>query len=164
MSEVLKIGTGLELKKLELNEFGDYISVATGKANQQMFDDFVALCKVVTKKSEEYNEKCKELSEKYKTDDGLDNVLEKVTAFSCLEREFAKEVTVLIDGVFGEDTVRKYLRKFYDSIPNFVPGVSCFIDFIEQITPVMEQLFDQKALFDKSKMRKYQPQDHKRKS
>ena len=158
----LRISTGIELKKLEINEYGDFISVATGKANQAQFDKFVSMCKKVVESANKCSEEESLINSKYEGKE--DSILDRITELSNLERSFTKEANEQIDSVFGEDTMRKYLRKFYEAIPDFAPSMSCFIDFIDQITPVMEQLFDQKALFDKAKMRKYQPQDHKRKS
>lgn len=159
MSE-LRISTGLELKQLVINEYEDFINVATGKANQKQFDSFVEMCQKIISSSNSYVEEEEKIFDKYANHESF----EMITELSALERKFATEGIELIDGVFGEGTIRKYLRKFYESIPDFEPSMSCFVDFIEQITPVMEQLFDRKALFDKNKMRKYTPQDHRRKS
>ena len=80
--------------------------------------------------------------------------------------DFSKEATVIIDGIFGSDTVKKYFRNIYSEIPDFLPDTDCIIDFFEQITPVIEKLFDRKIekqkAASKARMEKYQPQDHKK--
>ncbi len=54
--------------------------------------------------------------------------------------QFSQNVTAIIDNIFGEGTVRKYFRRFYEENPDFMPNVECFTDFLEQITPVMQKL------------------------
>jgi hypothetical protein len=38
-----------------------------------------------------------------------------------------------IDELFGEKTLEKYFRKFYEGIPDFSPGEECIGDFITSI-------------------------------
>ncbi len=79
---------------------------------------------------------------------------------------FSEEAVRVIDSIFGEDTVKKYFRSIYNEISDFLPDADCIIDFFEQITPPMEKLFNRKAetreLLSKTRMAKYQPQDHQR--
>lgn len=64
-------------------------------------------------------------------------------------KDFLKQVTDIyrdicerIDELFGEGTIKKYFRKLYEAYGDeFVPDDECIEDFIEEITPVIEQLF-----------------------
>lgn len=84
-----------------------------------------------------------------------------------IRKEFSEKATVIMDGVFGEGTTRKFFGDVYAVIPNFQPDVECFIDFWDSLIPVIERLSEHKIklekLASKQRMAKYQPQDHKRK-
>ena len=73
----------------------------------------------------------------------------------------------IIDGIFGEGTLRKSFRDDYDKMPNFVPDEERIIAFFETIAPIMEEIFGKKIerlnQESKARMEKYIPQDHKRK-
>lgn len=64
-------------------------------------------------------------------------------------KDFLKQVTDIyrdicerIDELFGEGTIKKYFRKLYEAYGDeFVPDDECIEDFIDEITPVIEQLF-----------------------
>ncbi|MBD5507283.1 MAG: hypothetical protein HDR05_04300 [Lachnospiraceae bacterium] len=57
-------------------------------------------------------------------------------------------------------------RDIYSKIPDFLPSSDCIIDFFEQITPPMEEIFNRKLnardKLSKQRMDRYQPQDHKK--
>ena len=80
---------------------------------------------------------------------------------------FSKEAVAVVDGILGEGAVKKHFRSIYEEIPEFLPDADCFIAFLEELTPIMEKLFDRKLerqqKASKDRMAKYQPQDHKRK-
>ena len=61
--------------------------------------------------------------------------------FSRLRTETYKESAGRIDDIFGEGTLRKYFRKFYEVNPDFVPDDECLYDFIEEMTPILNELF-----------------------
>lgn len=60
-------------------------------------------------------------------------------ALTNLYREMAER----FDMVFGEGTIRKYFRPLYEAFgDDFVPDDECFEDFIDEITPVLNKLFE----------------------
>lgn len=54
-----------------------------------------------------------------------------------------KEICGKFDEVFGKGTIRKYFRKLYEAFGNeWVPDTECIEDFITEIIPVIEKLFE----------------------
>ena len=160
----IKLQSDIEIIEVEINEYGDKIKIAAGKANTTTFDKFTSMCKKLIEKSEESARKEADITDKYKEKNDTNAFYDKLQELSSLEREFVENATRCIDEVFGEGTIKKYLRMFYEELEDFSPSTTCIFDFIEQITPVMEEAFDQKSLFDKSKIKKYAPQDHRKKA
>ena len=81
-------------------------------------------------------------------------------------KHFSEKATEIMDGVFGEETTRKFFGDVYEVIPNFQPDLECFLDFWDSLIPVIERLSEHKIklekLASKHRMEKYQPQDHKK--
>jgi len=96
-----------------------------------------------------------ELSDDYEkaiTDLGVTDIDEKEPPIEVLEtyKEYNakvinlhKEICEQFDLVFGDGTMRKYFRKLYEAYgDSFVPDDRCINDFVDEITPVLEQLFE----------------------
>lgn len=133
-----QIGNTRRLFKIELNGQGDYIAVPIG--NAAFFDSFAKGCKQIWGMSDGACKKLKKIERKYKKLKGLEAELEKIEETAKISMQFSKNATIIIDNIFGEGTVKKYFRKVYEEDPDFVPDVEHFMDFLEQITPVMKQL------------------------
>lgn len=154
----------VNLTKIELNDFGDYIAVSADSPT--FFDGFAAGYKQIADLADGIPAKLEEIEKKYKDKEDFAATIDKALEMSGVNVDFSKEAADIIDGIFGAGTVKKYFRDIYEEIPDFLPDADCIIDFFEQITPVIEKLFDrkvekQKAL-SKARMAKYQPQDHKK--
>lgn len=126
------------LFKIELNDYGDYIEVPI--KDDAFFDCFAKGCKQIWGMSEGACKKLKKIERKYKNREDLESTLGKIEETVKVNLQFSKNAINIIDNIFGEGTVRKYFRKFYEEAPDFVPDVECFTDFLERITPVMKQL------------------------
>lgn len=161
-----KIGLkSVNLTKIELNDSGDYITVSAD--NPTFFDGFAAGYKKIADLADGVPVKLDEIEKRYEGKDEFAATMDKALEMSGVNVDFSKEAARIIDGIFGADTVKKYFREIYEEIPDFLPDADCIIDFFEQITPVIEKLFDRKIEqqmeASKARMEKYQPQDHKRK-
>lgn len=86
--------------------------------------------------------KLKKIERKYKKLKGIEATLKKIEETAKVNVQFSKNTTGIIDNIFGEGTVKKYFRKLYEEDPDFMPGVECFTDFLNQITPVMRNLHE----------------------
>ena len=152
---------GSEVDEIKLNEHGDILKVSGNDA--ALFDKFANGYDKIVKMSDEMPGKL-EAAEKESADK---NDVEKAVAMSIVRVEFCENAIAVIDGIFGEETVKKRYRDYYESIPDFLPDEDLFIEFFETMTPIMEDIFNRKLerqqKASKERMAKYQPQDHKRK-
>lgn len=128
------------LIKLELNDYGDYVVVSPD--DSALFERFAAGSKQVADITGRAGRELKKIVRKYKGQTDLDAVCEdeEVEKAAKIQIQTSKDVIRIIDGIFGEGTVRKYFRKFYEQDPNFLPSAEYFTDFFDQITPAMKQL------------------------
>lgn len=128
-----------ELYKIQLNNMGDYIEIST--ANTGLFDRFVETYKQIVDTAEDLPRRYKEI-DKARVIPGHENKkVEKIRA----KVRFCKESAEKIDCVFGQGTLQKYFREQYEKIPDFMAGTECFIDFFNQMAPVLEKLFGRKV-------------------
>ena len=160
-----KIGLrSVNLTRIELNDSGDYITVSADSPT--LFDGFVAGFRHITGLAEMLPGKMEEIEKRYEGREDFAAAMDKVLELSGVNVDFSKEASETIDGIFGEGTVKKYFRDVYEEIPDFMPDAECVVDFFEQITPVIEKLFNRKVerqmADSKARMAKYQPQDHKK--
>lgn len=152
----------LNLHKIELNEAGDYIVISAD--DPLLFDRFVAGFNQIIDMADKMPSQLEEIEKKYKGKDDFKAVVEKTTAMSKVNVRFSEDAVAVIDGIFGEGTIKKYFAAIYKEIPTFLPDADCIIEFFEKITPVIEGIFDRKIQNRKARMAKYQPQDHKKPS
>lgn len=150
----------VKLHKIELNDTGDYIIISAD--DPKLFDRFVSGFNQIMDMAEEMPKKLEAIEKQYSGKDDFKAVLEKTSAMSKVNVTFSEEAVVIIDGIFGEGTIRKFFAEVYKEIPDFLPDSDCIIDFLEKITPIVEKTFDRKLQSRKARMAKYQPQDHKK--
>ena len=150
----------VKMLKIELNDAENYIVVSTD--DPTLFDRFAAGFKKISGLADEKPKMLEEIEKKYKGKDDFNAVMEKTVAMSRVNVDFSKEAVAVVDGIFGDGTIRKYFARVYKEIPEFLPDAECIIDFFEKITPTMEKAFDRKLERRKARMAKYQPQDHKK--
>lgn len=139
-----------QLKKVELNEFGDYILINPGDAAfSKKFSDFI---KWLNDKNEELGKVAAEMGEKYKdtpmiqqNEDGDTEIdTEQFSIFVKLKVDLYEQCSEKIDALFGQGTLRKYFRAFYEINEDFVPDEDCIRDFLEEISPVLERIYDER--------------------
>ncbi len=127
------------LYKIELNDMGDYIEISTADAG--IFDRFVETYRQIVSAAKELPRRYREI-EKVRVIPGHENkTVEKIRA----NVRFYEESAEKIDLVFGQGTLKKYFREHYEKIPDFMPRTEYFIDFFEQMVPVLEKLFGRKV-------------------
>lgn len=164
--ETAKIGGhSAHILKIELNSSGDYIVVSADDPN--LFDRYAAGYKRIVDLANSIPRELEEIEKKYRDDNDFSATMDKSLEMSGVNVNFSKESVRTIDGIFGEETIRKYFRETYEEIPDFLPDADCIMDFFEEITPVMEGLFDRKMErqreSSKARMERYKPQDFKKK-
>ncbi len=69
-----------------------------------------------------------------------DQIMERTGIKLAIYREEAEK----IDEIFGKDTLHMYFREIYEAIPDFVPDEECITDFLEEITPILETIYNQR--------------------
>lgn len=151
--EEMRIDNQVQLTKVYVGGGDDFIVVSGNDIS--IIDRFLAAGEELEALAAELDKKESEVSE-----NDCKNEME-------IRREFSEKATVIMDGVFGEGTTRKFFGDVYEVIPNFRPDAECFLDFWDKLIPVIERLSEHKVklekLASKQRMAKYQPQDHKRK-
>ena len=133
------------LAKVFLNSNDDYIYINVKDAT--IFDRFALLLqwleeKEVSLKDQEKNSK--DYIVRDENGDVVDVDVDEFIKCSSLRTETCKEVVERIDGIFGENTLRKYFRKFYEINPGFVPDDECIYDFLDEMTPILNELFSER--------------------
>ena len=136
--EKTQTGMATGFFRIELNDHGDYVTVPTG--NDAFFDSFSRECKQLWAMAGRICSRLKKIERERKKLKDTDQDLEKIRETAEINIQFSRNATGIIDSIFGEGTVKKYFRKFYEEDPGFMPDVECFTDFLEQITPVMKRL------------------------
>lgn len=135
------------LAKISLNDNDDYIYL--NEKDATIFDNFAAFMKWLEEKETCIREKEAEYEKEYGKDivklDADGNVedvnVDAFVQYSRLRTETYRESAERIDSIFGTGTLRKYFRKFYEINPEFVPDDECIFDFIEAMTPILNDLF-----------------------
>jgi len=156
--------TGLSVEEITINRHGDKIFVSSEDAT--LFDRFVNCFDFIIKQSKKRAAEVEEIEKKYAGKDSIENEIEMAVEMSRVNVDFSNEAAKMIDGIFGEGTIRKYFRDHYEKIPSFLPGVDCFMEFLDKISPVMEEVFGKmikgREEASKARMEKYKPQDHQK--
>ncbi len=156
--------TKVSIAKIELNDQGDYAAVSTDDST--LFDRFAAGYKHIAELADSIPGKLEEIEKQYEGQEDFAGVMEKTVAMVRVNVGFSEEAVAVVDGILGSGSVRKHFRDVYEEIPNFLPDADCFISFLDQLTPIMEQLFGRKLerqeKASKARMAKYQPQDYKK--
>lgn len=160
------LSTKLGLEEITLNEHGDKIYISAD--DSALLDNYVKCFDSVLGQANESEKKIAEIEKKYEEKEDVESQILMAVEASRVYVEFSENAAKEIDNIFGDGTVRKYFRDHYEKIPSFLPGVDCFMDFFEQMSPVMEEVFGKtiknRDEASKARMAKYKPQDHKRKS
>lgn len=140
--------------KVFVNEFDDYILIDPSDTTLAMrFQRFMAW---LNARGQELQKQAEELDEEYKDSPMVqtneetgetDIDLEQFGKFADIQCGFYREVAEKLDEIFGQNALRKYFRVSYEINPEFIPDDVAIQDFLESITPVMEQVF--KTRFDR---------------
>nr|DAH96686.1 MAG TPA: tail assembly chaperone protein [Caudoviricetes sp.] len=140
-----------DLVKVTVNKQND--SIFINAKDSKIFDDFAAFLKWIDEKDAEIQAKEKEYTQKYgdsivkRNEDGE---IEEINAgalveFCSFRTSVYLETVEKLDGIFGEGTIRKYFRAFYEINPDFVPNDECIYDFLDAMTPVLNEIFTDSA-------------------
>ncbi|WP_298023497.1 hypothetical protein [uncultured Dysosmobacter sp.] len=113
MSEAMKISINNGIKKIEVNDRGEYILLPVG--DDTFIKRFYSLAKETQRKAAEI-----------KTDTAdvvatMDDII-----------ELDKDLKARVDGLFGADTCRKVFG-------DMTPGVAAFMEFFAQISNILKE-------------------------
>ena len=127
----LRVDSGI--KNIEVNDNGDYISVPI--RDTVFYQKFADIIKKFDNKQGDIDRRYAELEEKHKgkSDDDIDALSDSIDLYSAL----CKEICDDLDGLFGEGCC----RKVFVGIQN--PGVDLIGDFLDQITPLLNQYIEE---------------------
>ena len=136
-----------DLFKLYLNEYDDFILI--DENDSRIFYRYAEFLQWLDAKEKDIDATEREIRNKYGNDivmrdeDGevSDVNIDAFVELARLRTNAFKETCDQIDRIFGKDTCRKYFRVSYELNPDFVPDDECIYDFLEEITPVLNNLF-----------------------
>lgn len=141
-----KLHGGLQddLVKVLVNDDDDYVYL---NPNDSTFmDRFAKFLAWLEEKTSELEKLGKEKDEQYEgramiSEDGEVDV-EQLLEFTSIQVATLNEITERIDDLFGQNTLRKFFKAFYEINPDFVPDADCVNDFLEQIIPAVNDAYD----------------------
>lgn len=160
----------LDLKTSEpdeiiLNRHGDKISISADDAG--IWNRFLSGCKEIENASNMLKEKIRDTEKEHGDRDGIDTDPPESDVIFEARVEYCERAAKIIDGMFGEGTIKKAFRDDYEAIPGFIPDEGKIWAFIETLTPIMEDIFgkkiDQMEKASRKRMEKYIPKGHKKK-
>lgn len=156
--------TDVGIEEIAINRHGDKIFISSG--DSLLFDRFVKCFDFIIEQSKLRVAELTEIENRFSGKDDTEDEIKMAVEMSHVNVDFSTKAIQMIDGIFGEGTVRKYFRDHYEKIPSFLPGVDCFMEFIEKMSPIMEDIFGKLIMerdeASKERMAKYTPQDHKK--
>lgn len=124
--------------KVELNDRGDFITIQPAS---NFYAQAAGLFKQIDRMGKEFiNE-----YEKVQNDAEKDS-LDKIKKAAKMLTGFSEKVVEMIDGVFGEKTIRNYFYRQYEADPCFLPDAECFQDFMDNMTSVFNRIFGNKGV------------------
>lgn len=124
--------------KIELNNYGDFIEITT--TNMEVFDRFTGGYRLIADMAERLPQKYREIDRKYGESDN-----KRALEIARAHVNFSEKAEIIIDDILGAGTTRKYFRDLYENIEHFTPYAKCYIDFYDQMLPVLEKLFKRKV-------------------
>lgn len=138
------------LVKIYVNEYDDFIFL--DKSDTTFTRKFAEFIEWMENKQKELELRGKELDEKYvgkpivsrEEDENIQVDTEQFLLLTGMRVDLFKECVERIDGIFGQETIRKYFRLSYEHIPDYIPDDVAICDFLEEITPVLEEIYKEK--------------------
>lgn len=142
--------SGDNLVKIYVNEYDDFIFL--DKSDTTFTRKFAELIEWMENKQKELESKGKELDKKYTgkpiiskdDDENVEVDTEQILLLTGMRVDLFKECAERIDSIFGEGTIRKYFRLSYEHLPDYIPDDTTISDFLEEITPVLEEIYKEK--------------------
>lgn len=135
------------LLKVELNEQGDFIYLNPNDTS--FMEKFSKFLRWMDEKGNDLQKQGNEAEEKFKgrplmSEDEEGNTMIDTEQFELLtqiQAETMRECSEKIDQLFGQNTLGKYFKTFYEINPDFVPDEECVEDFLSAITPAIEKVY-----------------------
>lgn len=156
---MFKIGNKSIVKIEVENAAGEVVShIELDTMDTSTVERFRKLITNVEKISDSFTKDAKKVIDKYKDtveikDDG-EITLEQIDAAVDISRvriKYITQVVTEIDGVFGSGTMRAFFSDNYRIHEDFVPDEYALIEFIEQMIPVMSELYGQRFEMQRKK-------------
>lgn len=139
------------LVKVFLNSQDDYIYI--DDRDTSIVDRFAELIQWIESKGKEISEKEKSFEQQYgkdiitRNEEGeIDDInIDALVAFCKFRRETYQEAADRIERILGQDAIKKFFHASYEINPDFVPDDECLYDFLDAVTPVLNQVFEGRA-------------------
>lgn len=126
----LRVNNGV--KRIEVNDQGECIEISANDAN--FYDRFAEMLRWLNAEEDKISAFEKEQAEKYGSENTTDRLLDEIKRVTTLYKECAER----IDMIFGKDTCRKVFG-------NIVPDEILIGDFLDQITPIISKLAQERG-------------------
>lgn len=149
----MKIASGIKEIAVE-NEKGEIVTTLfINMENEDIIPAFSRLIQNLNHVTDEFMKEAEELDDKYK-DENEDSGYEGIVEKSCAKVRYIEKCIEEVDAVFGQGTIRNVYKECYDLNKYFVPSEELLIQFVDEVIPIMNELFKQK--FQENK-RRYSP-------
>ncbi len=149
----MKISRGIKEIAVE-NEKGEITTTLfINMENEDIIPAFSRLIQNLSHVTDEFMKEAEELEDKYK-DENEDSGYEGIVEKSRAKVRYIEKCIAEIDAVFGQGTIRNVYKECYDLNKYFVPSEELLIQFVDEVIPIMNELFKQK--FQENK-RRYSP-------
>lgn len=150
--ENLEIKVNSGLKKIKVNEYGD--TIILNLEDSSISGRYAKLIENLERIAEEAECEGNELEKKYKDrpvmkDEDIDT--EQVIEKTDFRIRYIEQMIEEIENVLGKDAIRKVYRECYEADEQFIPTEAAIIEFIDQMNPVMTQLYKERFEFNKKK-------------
>ena len=146
-----QIGKKLEENavKVVVNKYGDFIYLYPNSASFPT--KYINLLKWAEEAEKKYTAIAEEKKKQYEgrevirqdEDGNVEIDVEQLSDLVKVETSLYAEYEEKINELFGQDVLKKYFRECYESDPNgFIPDQECINDFLEEITPVLNDVYN----------------------
>ena len=144
------------VEKVIVNGDGDYVLLNPDDA--KIRGKFMDLLKWITDQQKEIEEKSKKYEGRklitYDEDGEAVVDIEQLNDVAKVQTTFYRECAERINGLFGQDILKKFFKVYYDLDPTFLPDEDCIATFLDAMTPVLNQVYNKKFERNKSKYSK----------
>lgn len=150
MSEIARIAVNSGVKKIQVNDEGEYITLNMG--DQAFIPALLALMRDFETVAEQHTDRAAEID---RMPNGTPKEsMEKITAVAAFNLEICNTMKARLDDTFHDEVCRKVFG-------NITPGLTEFAEFFDQLGTLIKQFGDERFTAAQKRIEKYTAKYHK---